>query len=325
MPRILLTNYYTPPLLSIIKAVLPLGFDLIPLDEPTREDILRKASDADYFLVGGRLAVDQDVIDAAPKLKMIQRTGVGLDSLDFSAIKKRNIPLYVNPGINARSVAEHTLMLILAVIRRLQVVDSTMKAGKWIKHEQGIQNNQLFGKTVGIIGLGSIGLHVAQMLQPFGVNVIYTKRSRLPITDETTLNVSFRRFPDLLKESDIITLHCPLTEETKKLIGWDELSKMRKGAIVINTSRGKLIHEEALIHFLKSGHLKGAGLDVYEQEPIKTDNKLLKLDNVILTPHISGITYESFISMMRESFQNIEHFESGNQKLIEDKKWRYGG
>src|SRR5690606_30679718 len=195
---------------------------------------------------------------------------------------------------------------------------------RWVKHELGILNRELFGKTVGLIGLGSIGTHVSQMLRPFGVNVVYYKRNRLPLEEETALNVDFRTFRDLLAESDIVSLHCPLTEETNKLIGWDEFAMMKKGAIVVNTSRGKLLSEDALIHFLKLGHLKGAGLDVYEQEPILKESKLLELSNVILTPHISGITYESFNGMMREAFQNIKHFDLGNLEIIEDKKWVYG-
>ena len=320
MPSVLLTNYYSPPLLSIVRESLPNGFDLIPLDEPTRDNIIKKAPDADYFLVGGRLKIDQEVIEAAPHLKMIQRTGVGLDSIDLAVLKEKGIPLYVNPGINARSVAEHTLMLILAVMRRLTIVDATMKSGKWIKHELGIQNHGLFGKTIGLIGLGSIGLHVAEMLRPFGVNMVYNKRAQLSAKDEITLNLSFRSLPDLLAEADIVSLHCPLTKETEKIIGWDEFSLMKPGAIIINTSRGKLIQEDAVIHYLKSGHLKGAGLDVYEQEPVSSDNELLSLANVVLTPHISGITYESFDEMMREAFRNIELFEGGNFASIEDKK-----
>jgi len=323
MPSVLLTNYYSPPLLSVVREALPFGFVLIPLDEPTREDILRKASNADYFLVGGRLKIDQEIIEAAPRLKMIQRTGVGLDSLDLDFFSTRGLPLYVNPGVNARSVAEHTLMLILAVIRRLAVADDTLKTGKWIKHELGIQNHELYGKTIGLIGVGSIGLHVAKMLQPFGVNIIYTKRGQLSSDDEAALSLNFRSFPDLLAESDIVSLHCPLTTETQKLIGWDELSRMKKGSIIINTSRGKLIDEEALIHYLKTGYLKGAGLDVFAQEPIQGSNELLSLINVIVTPHIGGITYESFESMMKGAFYNISQFEAGHFAAIEDKKFVY--
>ncbi len=320
LPSILLTNYYSAALLSIVKKAVPNGFELISLDEPTKADIIRKAPDADYFLVGGRLKIDEEVINAAPRLKMVQRTGVGLDSIELNVLKAKNIPLYVNHGINSRSVAEHTVMLLLAVMRRLTIVDATIKSGIWQKHELAIRNNDLYGKTVGLIGLGNIGMYVAKMLQPFGVNIIYYKRSRLAENEEADLNVRYYTFTDLLSEADIISLHCPLNENTEKLIGWNEFSMTKQGAIIINTSRGKLINEEALIHNLKTGHLKGAGLDVYEQEPLVDSDELLKLDTVVLTPHISGITYESFENMMREAFDNIKQFEYGHLASIAQKK-----
>lgn len=323
MPSILLTNYYSHTLLSIIRSVLPSNFSLITLNEPTRREILSKATEADYFLVGGRIKIDEEIIAAAKKLKMVQRTGVGLDSLDLTALKKRGIPLYVNPGVNARSVAEHTLMLILAVMRRLALVDHTLKSGKWMKHETGIQNNELYGKTVGLVGLGNIGRYVALMLRPFGVRMIYCKRHRLSEKEESRLSIAYRTFQRLIVESDIISLHCPLTPETKHMLSYNEFSRMKPGAIVINTSRGKLIDEEALIHHLKEGTLKGAGLDVFEHEPVQSNNELLAQSNVVLTPHIGGITSESFNEMMYNAFQNIYRFENGDLISIEGKKFVY--
>lgn len=320
MPSILLTNYYSQELLSIVKQVVPEGFDIISLDEATQKNVISKIQNAEYLLVGGRIKIDEKVLDAATKLKMIQRTGVGLDSLSFEAVKKKNIPVYVNPGVNARSVAEHSIMLLLSVLRNVSNVDSIIKSGTWKKHELGIQNNELFGKTVGLIGLGNIGTHVAKMLKPFGVKIIYNKRTRLSKETESNLGITYSSFDDLLKQADIISLHCPLNDETERLIDRDQFSLMKKGAIIINTSRGKLINEEALIQNLKSQKLKGAGLDVYEQEPLSSNSELLKLSNVILTPHISGITKESFETMMVEAFANIQEFEKGNTDVIESKK-----
>src|SRR5690554_1778450 len=320
MPSILLTNYYSQELLSIVKQTVPEGFDIISLDEATQQNVISKIHNAEYLLVGGRIKIDEKVLSAATKLKMIQRTGVGLDSLDFDAVKIKNIPVYVNPGINARSVAEHSIMLLLSVLRNITNVDSIIKSGTWKKHELGIQNNELFGKTVGLIGLGNIGVHVAQMLKPFGVKIIYTKRTQLQEQVESDLGITYSSFDDLLKQSDIISLHCPLNNETERLIDWEQFSLMKNGVVIINTSRGKLINEEALIENLKSQKLKGAGLDVYEHEPLSSESELLKLSNVILTPHISGITKESFESMMNEAFANIREFEKGNIDIIESKK-----
>lgn len=320
MPKILLTNYYSSEVLEVVKSALPSGFELIALDKSGREEIISKAGDADYLLVGGRTKIDKSILDAAPKLKMIQRSGVGLDSLDIVEIKKRNLSIYVNPGVNARSVAEHTVMLILSSLKNLTKVHNTLASGVWKKHELGILNHELYGKTVGLVGLGHIGQAVAQMLQPFGANVIYHKRNPLSPDEESELCVHYADMDTLLSTSDIISLHCSLNAETQSIIDAKAISMMKNGVVLVNTSRGKLMDETVLIESLKSGKVGAAGLDVYETEPFSENNPLLKLENVILTPHISGITYESLRSMMQEAFSNMEAFEKGNQNSIEKKK-----
>lgn len=320
MPSILLSNYYTKPIIDIVKSLVPDGFDIIFLDNTSKEDVVKKAKCADYFIVGGRTKIDAEVIGAAPKLKMIQRTGVGLDAIDLEVLKANDIPIYLNKGINSQSVAEHTLMLILSITKNLSKTDALLKAGIWKKHEIGICNYELKGKTVGLVGLGSIGLLVAKMLKGFGVTIIYYKRNRLPSNQEDDLGITYMSFEHLLNQSDIVSLHCPHTKNTEKLIGKKEFSMMKKGSFIINTSRGTLIDEQALIRNLKSGHLKAAGLDVYEQEPISKENELLKLENVILTPHISGITHESYKNMISKAFDNIVLFDEGKFDLVASKK-----
>lgn len=320
MPSVLLTNYYIPEVLDVVKSALPNGFEVIALDKPGREEIISKAGDADYMLVGGRTKIDKSILDAAPKLKMIQRSGVGLDSLDIVEIKKRNLSIYVNPGVNARSVAEHTVMLILSSLKNLTKVHNTLASGVWKKHELGILNHELYGKTVGLVGLGHIGQAVAQMLRPFGADVIYYKRNPLSSEEESKLGVRYADMDTLLPTSDIVSLHCSLSGETQSIIDAKAISMMKDGVVLVNTSRGKLIDETALIENLKSGKIGSAGLDVYETEPFSETNPLLKLENVILTPHISGITYESFRLMMHEAFSNMEAFEKGTLDLIEAKR-----
>lgn len=319
MRSVLLTNYYSSELLSIIKDIAPKQFEIIALETPTQEDVIKKIPNADYLLVGGRIKIDQTVLGAASRLKMIQRTGVGLDSIDLDFAKNSNIPIYVNPGINSRSVAEHSMMLLLAVLRNVSNIDTIIKSGIWKKHELGIHNHELYGKTVGLIGLGNIGMHMAKMLQPFGVNIIYTKRERLDEHTENALNLQYVSLKELLTQADIISIHCPHTKETDSLLSWDEFSAMKRGVILINTSRGKIINEEAMIHNLKSGHVKAAGLDVFAKEPIPKESELLKLENVIVTPHVSGITHQSFTSMMQEAFKNIKLYDMGKYDLIKEK------
>lgn len=320
MPSILLTNYYRPHPLGIIQEEVPPGFDLLALSRPGKQEIITRAGGADYLLVGGRIPIDQEVISAATHLKMVQRTGVGMDSLDLALLQQRKIPVYVNPGVNARSVAEHALMLILATLRRLPVADASVKAGSWPKHDLGVTCSDLFGKTVGLVGLGHIGVEVSKLLQPFGAVLLYSKRARLSAAGEARLNVHYRRLPDLLKEADIVSLHCSLNPGTERLIGKAEISAMKPGALIINTARGRLVDEEALAAALASGHIRGAGLDVFANEPPAPDNPLLKLGNVVLTPHMASLTMETFRRMMREALQNIKSFEDGNLAAIECKR-----
>lgn len=320
MPIILLTNSYSKAPLDILNKELPNGFELISLNEANKKELIEKAGKADYLLVSGRIPIDKDVIDASTRLKMIQRTGVGVDTIDTKALKERGIPVYVNTGINSYSVAEHTLMLILAVLRKLPAADASVRRGTWLKQELGIQCNELRGKTVGLVGLGSIGTEVAKLLNAFNATVLYSKPSKLSDVEERELHLEYRSLPQLLREVDILSLHLPLNAKTRNLIGHKEISQMKKGAIIINTSRGQLINEEALITALKSGHLKGAGLDVYSTEPLPASNPLTHLENVVLTPHIAGITSESFQRMMGEAMTNIKVFHEGKIEMIESKR-----
>lgn len=320
MPLILLTNYYEENILQIVRQNVPNGFDILPLEKPSREDIISKAPHAEYFLAGGRIKIDKDILNAAVKLKMIQRTGVGTDIFDFNLLKDMGIPLYINQGVNAKSVAEHTITLILSVLRRLPEADYSVRKGLWPKHELGLTTKELNGKIVGLIGLGHIGSEVAKMLKPFGVSLVYFDTHRKSIKIEQELNVRYCSFHDLLSSADIVSLHCPFTADTQRIIGGKELSVMKDGAILINTARGSLVDEEALIKSLTTGHLAAAGIDVFSKEPPDVKNKLLYLKNVVLTPHMGGVTFDAFSRMMKEGFQNIACFDAGEFSVIESKK-----
>jgi len=248
---------------------------------------------------------------------MIQRSGVGVDSLDLDAIRERGIPLYVNPGVNSRSVAEHTVMLILGTLRRVSRVDAATKSGQWVKHDLGISCHDLYGKQVGMVGLGSIGLHVVRMLKGFGVNIVYTKRKPLPAQEEDSLGIRRVSLSKLLSDSDVISLHCSLNAETKDLLGEEQFSQLKPGAILINTARGAIVNEQSLIDALSSGRLLGAGLDVFQKEPLTHDHPLLRQNNVLLTPHIGGITAETFGSMISKAFHNILLYEKDQSAEIQ--------
>lgn len=321
MLKILHTARYTGTPWDILKSVVPEGFTVETLEEPTYECLLCQCEDADYLLVSGRLPIDEGVLSAAKQLKMIQRTGVGTEMLDLDAIKRHGIPVYVNKGVNARSVAEHTLTLMLCCLKNIPKIDKQVKNGVWKKQQTGVSCNELYGKTVGLIGMGAIGKQVATYLKAFGANVIYTDLYRLTKEQEEELSLTYvPNFEDLLTQIDILSFHCPLTQENEEILNAETITKMKDRAIVVNTARGKLINEPALYEALKDGKLRMAALDVHYEEPIPKDSLLLNLHNVILTPHIGGLSYETFRAMMAGAIDNIISFEKDDFEQINNKK-----
>lgn len=313
MPKILHTYRYTGRPWEILQSVVPDGYEIKTLDTPSYEQLVKEAENADYFLVSGRLPIDKRVLDAAKNLKMIQRTGVGTEMLDKEEIKQRGIPVYVNLGVNARSVAEHTLTLILSCLKRIPAIDRQVRQGVWKKQETGTSCYELYGKTVGLVGMGAIGRQVASYLRAFGARILYTDLYQLSSEQECSLNATYvESLEELLPQVDILSLHCPLTSENLELINAETLAMMKDGSIIINTARGKLINESDLYCALQSGKIRAAGLDVHYNEPIQIEEHLLsKLDNVILTPHIGGLSYETFHTMMKDAVDNIIEFDRG--------------
>lgn len=321
MPKIIHTARYTGTPWEILKSVVPEGFTVETLEELSYECLLRQVVDADYLLVSGRLPIDEGVLSAAKHLKMIQRTGVGTEMLDMGAIKEHNIPVYVNAGVNARSVAEHTITLMMACLKRLPQINADTRNGVWKKQQQGLTTHELYGKTVALVGMGSIGRTVAAMLKPFGVKILYTDVFRQGADVENQLGLIYcESFEAMLPEADILSFHCPLTPENTEILNSRTIALLNPGAIVVNTARGKLINPNDLYEALKSGHVRNAALDTHYDEPINEGYKLAELDNVILTPHIGGLSYEAFQSMMAGAVENIMAFEEGRSKEIETKR-----
>jgi len=321
MPKILHTARYTGTPWKILKSIVPDGFSVETLEELSYECLLHQAIEADYLLVSGRLPIDEGLLSVAKHLKMIQRTGVGTEMLDMKAIKMHNIPVYVNAGVNARSVAEHTLTLMLACLKRLPQINADTHSGVWKKQLQGVTTRELYGKTVALVGMGNIGRLVAAMLQPFGVKILYTDVYRQNDEIESMLGLTFcESFESILPEADILSFHCPLTPENTEVLNKRTLSLMKKGSIVVNTARGKLINPNDLYEAFLSGRIVSAALDTHYEEPIKEGYKLAELDNVILTPHIGGLSYEAFQSMMAGAVKNIKCFEERQLEIIENKR-----
>ncbi|MBP0986158.1 MAG: 2-hydroxyacid dehydrogenase [Oscillospiraceae bacterium] len=321
MKTILFTNKYKGLPLEIVQSEVPDGFEIEFLTEQTQDALLRQAAEADYILAGGRLKITEEVLEKAGRLRMIQRSGVGLDALDLEAMRKKGIPLYVNQGVNAESVAEHALLLMLACLRNLPVINRRTKEGIWEKQEQGVRTTELKGKTVGIVGMGNIARTLVGLLKPFRVQILYYDIMRQSAEFEDGNNMRFAGIDELIESSDIITIHCALTDDTRDLINNDRIRTMKTGVVLINTARGEIVDTDAVAEALKSGKISYAAFDVHESEPIPDDYPLKSIDNVILTPHIAGVTADSFRAMMRDAFRNIDCFEQG--RLEEIAPYRY--
>lgn len=322
MPVIVMTNCYGEEPYKIVQSVVPEGFTLKMAGSADRGSLLALVPEADYLLAGGRSPIDRELLDHAKKLRMIQRTGVGMDTVDADAVRERGIPVYVNQGVNAASVAEHTVMLLLAVLRRAAAVDAQLRAGIWEKQENGIQNHELWSKTVGLIGMGEIARKTARMLSGFDVGLLYYTPVRKAEELEKQLSLTWQPYEELLARSDIVIFQCALNDSTRGMLGEKQISKMKRGSIVINTARGALIDEKALAEALRSGRLSGAGLDVFEKEPPAADNAFFQMKNVVLSPHIGGVTQEAFKRMMELAMHNIVLYEQGRYEELEDRLWK---
>jgi D-3-phosphoglycerate dehydrogenase len=257
----------------------------------SKEELIEKIRDKDALLVRSATKVTADVIEAAERLKVIGRAGVGVDNIDLDAATKRGIVVVNAPEASSITVAEHTMGLMLSLARKIPFADSSLKTNKWEKKK--FLGVELRGKTLGIIGLGRIGSRVAKKARAFEMEVIaYDPYISEKLAKE--LGVELVGFEELLRRSDFITIHVPLTEKTRGLIGKKEIEKMKDGAYIINCARGGIVDEKALYDGLKSGKLGGAALDVFEKEP-PIGNPLLKLDNIIVTPHLGASTEEAQI------------------------------
>ena len=260
---------------------------------PDRSNLTELLDIADAILV--RLfPVTENVLSESPQLKAIGRHGAGFDTVDIAAATRRKIPVVFTPDANSDAVAEHAVMLMLAVARRLVDLDETIHAGKW-RHEPYQEGLELRERTVGIIGFGHIGRKVGHLCgHGFGMQVIVYDPF-IPIEQFPVGMTQVETLEELLRQADFLTLHMPLSKETYHLINSERLTQVKDSAILVNTARGGLVDDNALAQALDRGHLAGAGLDVYEEEPLLADNPILALERsrVILTPHSAGLTDRS--------------------------------
>ncbi len=291
-----------------VKMLEAAGFEVSYQPTISPEALLSTVSSFDALIVRSRTKVTREVIQAGKRLKAVGRAGAGLDNVDAKAAEAAGVKVYNTPDALTNAVAELVVGLMLSLARGICRGDAGLKRGEWLK--SSIMGGELKGKTLGVIGLGRIGRRVAELARAFGMVVIYYDIIDIPRDVVERLDIRFREVDALLAESDFVTLNIPLTPETKNYIDKVNLSKMRKTAYLINTARGGVVDEDALLEALKSGVIKGAALDVFEVEP-PVRKELLSLPNIVCTPHIGAQTVEAQeIAGTGVSAKIIEHFKS---------------
>ncbi len=284
--KIVLAEKVSPATLAVFKQ--EPGWDVVTPDQ-IKNGLPAELADADALVVRSAVQVDAKLLESAPKLRIIGRAGVGVDNIDTPAATHRGIVVMNTPGANAVAVAELTLGLMVSMARDIPRANSTMHAGKWEK--KSLQGSELRGKTLGIVGLGRIGLEVARRARAFGMELIGYDPFIAPVVAREN-EVTLVPIDEIFKSSDYLTLHVGLTTQTEGLINATSLAIMKKGVRIINCARGELIVEQALADALKSGHVAGAALDVFHAEPLK-DSPFFNLPSVLLSPHVAGSTDEA--------------------------------
>jgi phosphoglycerate dehydrogenase-like enzyme len=305
-----------PDIIEQAQQMKPASFAMEMLPPRTSAgDIGAAMRDAEYLLGFLRFLPDEAYLNAK-RLKLVQVLSAGYDMVNIEGARKARIPICSNGGANSVAVGEHAIMLMLAVYRKLVAFHQNVAAGHW---HRGIPRTvdiyEIEGKTVGIVGLGNIGQQVTCRIKAFDARVIYYDLFRRSHEEEERLGVEYVQLNTLLETADIVSLHVPLNDSTRHMIGAGELSRMKPKAILINTCRGEVVDEAALIRALQEHRIMGAGLDCQEKEPADPNNPLLKLPNVTLTPHNAGPTVDSYRKRFGNGYANIQRVANGQPPL----------
>ncbi|WP_371378384.1 NAD(P)-dependent oxidoreductase [Sporomusa aerivorans] len=296
------------------QVVLPKDWDIRFITPSNDEELIMACKEGEYLLVpASNPAINANILNNITHIKLIQSVGAGFDRIDTHTAAALKIPVANVPGQNAKSVAEFTVGMMIALQRQIVVADGEVKAGRYGEvrrtlFQQGLR--EIEGSKIGLVGLGSIGRHAAKILHVLGAAVSYYDSRRQPLADEEQLQITFSPLDALLAQSDIVSLHVPLTDATRGLIGRRELELMSPGSLLINTARGEVINQQALAELLESGHIGGAAIDVFAPEPPGPENPLLNLSaparkRLVVTPHIAGVTVLTMSKMLQAALENL--------------------
>ena len=276
--------------------------------------------DADFLMVYGAPLHD-DVLRAAENARLVQLLAAGYDRMNLRLMSALEVPCANNGGANSRAVADHALMLMLALYKQQAHADPATRAGEWSAPITGTNTFEMADKLVGVLGLGNIGRQVARRAQGFEAQVQYY--DAYPLSEEQELELGVKRvsLDELFRTSDIVTCHTPLTPQTRHIVNRERLALMKPTAVLINTSRGPVVDEGALIEALREGTIAGAGLDVFEREPVEPDNPLLAMDNVVVTPHMAGTTWDTWFRRAAFAYENMQRVWNGEAPLATVRKY----
>ncbi len=314
MPKVLCTDPLPQPFINIGQRMLPNGVRFEAVPTLSTEDFARLAADADVLFVLHR-PIDAALLALAPRVRLIQRNGVGYENVDLDAAAAAGIPVAYTPGANAEAVAEHALLLMLALVKRFVAAEQSTRSGDWSPMEfaqAGI--GDLAGATVGLVGFGHTGRAVAKRLHAFGSRLVYHTRRRVDPALEQQYGATYLPLSELLATSQIVSLHLPLSQATHRLIGDEQLALMPRGSFLVNVSRGGLVDEAALRRAVERGHLAGAGLDTIQREEAG-GNPFTDLPQVIVTPHTAGSSGRGVNGLVQRSFANIKRVLAGEPPL----------
>lgn len=312
--KIVLYGTFTPQMLALLKDNCPTDFDVYHVNK--NED-LSLLVPADYMICRA-VSINHTILNTAANLKAIQKWGVGYDKIDIADAGARGIPVMISLGGNSIPVAELTVALMLDVLRHISTLNTRLKSGIWAREEFASQTYMLHGKTVGLVGIGHIAKEVAKIVHDgFNCKVLYYDIAPLDKDEEKRLKVHSVSLKELMSLSDIVSVHIPLLESTRKLINYKLLNLMKPTACLINTSRGGVINEDDLIAILKGKRILGAGLDTFCEEPVPPDAPILAFDNVVVTPHCGGNTNDNDQNMANICMANILQYDQHHNKRME--------
>lgn len=312
VPRVLLTRRLQGHIIADLKSSFRL--ETHTRDAPiTRKELIAKIADKEGILCLPYDTIDAEVIDAAPNLRAISTYSVGYDHIDVQYAKKCRITVGYTPDVLTRATADLAFVLMLDLMRKVSEGDRLVRAGRWRNmlgpcEFLGVDPE---GKTVGILGPGRIGLSFASRAKAFGMRIIYHGRRKMSKETESRLDAQFVSLNQLFARSDAVSIHMPYTSETHRMVGYSLLKKMKPGAFIINTARGRVINQEDLVRALREGKIAGAALDVFYDEPLRASNPLASMENVLLVPHIGSATLETRESMSRLAVLNLKLALSG--------------